>query len=155
MPFIISGLKPYDFNALFEISDAELESRSMRRYTADADFGYPDRISLTDVAAGQDLILLNYEHQPAPTPYRASGPIFVARSKTETVRLAGQIPDSLRRRPISLRAYSQDGMMVSGQVLDGQDLEPQIEALFAAPDIAYLHAHYASRGCYAARIDRA
>jgi hypothetical protein len=30
-----------------------------------------------------------------------------------------------------------------------------IERLFANPEAAYIHAHYAKRGCYAARIDRA
>ena len=29
-----------------------------------------------------------------------------------------------------------------------------IAAMFETPEIAYLHAHYAKRGCFAARIDR-
>ena len=34
-------------------------------------------------------------------------------------------------------------------------IEDVIDRLFADPHVAYLHAHYAKRGCYAARIDRA
>lgn len=30
-----------------------------------------------------------------------------------------------------------------------------IARLFAVPEVTYLHAHYATRGCYAARIERA
>jgi hypothetical protein len=37
----------------------------------------------------------------------------------------------------------------------GDALEPVIERMFEAPEVAYIHAHNAGRGCYAARIDRA
>ena len=33
-------------------------------------------------------------------------------------------------------------------------MESVIERFFADPHIAYIQAHYAERGCYAARIDR-
>jgi hypothetical protein len=45
--------------------------------------------------------------------------------------------------------------MVDADLTGGGDLKPVIERLFANPDAAYIHAHYAKRGCYAARIDRA
>jgi hypothetical protein len=34
-------------------------------------------------------------------------------------------------------------------------LDGLIDRFFDNPNVAYLHAHYAKRGCYAARIDRA
>lgn len=34
-------------------------------------------------------------------------------------------------------------------------LKPLIFSFLAKPGVAYLHAHYAKRGCYAARIVRA
>ncbi|HEY5205724.1 MAG TPA: DUF1203 domain-containing protein, partial [Roseiarcus sp.] len=64
-----------------------------------------------------------------------------------------EIPDVLRIRPISLRAFDALGDMVDADLTEG-DLEPAIERLFANPEAAYIHAHYARRGCYAARIDR-
>jgi len=39
--------------------------------------------------------------------------------------------------------------------VDGTQVETLIERLFANPDAEYIQAHYAKRGCYAARIDRA
>jgi hypothetical protein len=30
-----------------------------------------------------------------------------------------------------------------------------VERFFANADVAYIHAHYAKRGCFAARFDRA
>jgi hypothetical protein len=37
----------------------------------------------------------------------------------------------------------------------GREVEPAIERLLENPAASYIHAHYAKRGCYAARIDRA
>jgi hypothetical protein len=45
--------------------------------------------------------------------------------------------------------------MIDPDLTGGGDLKPAIERLFANPAAAYIHAHYAKRGCYAARIDRA
>ena len=45
--------------------------------------------------------------------------------------------------------------MVDADLIDGRDLEAAIERLLADPAADYIYAHYAKRGCYAARIDRA
>lgn len=45
--------------------------------------------------------------------------------------------------------------MLDADVVEGTQIEPVIERLFANPDISYLHVHNAKRGCYAGRIDRA
>ena len=46
-------------------------------------------------------------------------------------------------------------MLVDADVAPGSALPPVIERLLQRTDVAYLHAHYAGMGCYAARIDRA
>ena len=53
-----------------------------------------------------------------------------------------------------VRAYDADGMMTAAEIAAGADLAPIIERMLAAPGAAYLHAHNAGRGCFAARIDR-
>ena len=65
------------------------------------------------------------------------------------------LPAPLNVRPMSLRALNEGGELVDADLADGRELEPLIARLFAKPDVAYLHAHYAKRGCYAARIGRA
>ena len=57
--------------------------------------------------------------------------------------------------PISPRAFDASGDMVDADLAAEGNLKPSIERLFADPEAAYIHAHYAKRGCYAARIDRA
>jgi hypothetical protein len=56
---------------------------------------------------------------------------------------------------MSLRAFDRDDLMVDADVVVGREIEGVIGRFFADPRVAYLHAHYAKRGCYAARIDRA
>jgi hypothetical protein len=45
--------------------------------------------------------------------------------------------------------------MVDADLVDGPALEPLIEQYLSNPKTTYLHAHFAKRGCYAARIERA
>lgn len=66
-----------------------------------------------------------------------------------------ELPEAIRSRVISLRAFSDSGEMLDADLADGLVLIPLIDRFFANPDVTYLHAHYARRGCYAARIVRA
>jgi hypothetical protein len=56
----------------------------------------------------------------------------------------------MRVRPLSLRGFDANGFMVAGDLVDGERAESLIEEFLARPDVAYIHAHYARRGCYAA-----
>jgi hypothetical protein len=155
MSYVVSGLPLERFAPLFGLSDAALAERGVLRREVDAPRGFPCRVTLEDAQPGQTVLLLNYEHQPAPTPFRASHAIFVSEQARETRRLEGALPGCLTSRPhISLRAFDAEGMMVDAEVSPGGDLEAAIARLFARPEAAYLHAHYAGMGCYAARIDR-
>jgi hypothetical protein len=105
---------------------------------------------------GEVSILLHWEHHAAPTsPYRASGPIFVRQGATETASFANHVPEQQRIRLLLVRAYDADGMMVDAEVAPGAELEALIARFLGRPEVAYLHAHNARRGCYSCRIDRA
>ena len=155
MSFRIRGLAPQAFQALFALDDAALAGRGIRRCIADVSPGYPDRIELRDAEPGESLLLLNYTHQPADTPYRASHAIFVLESATQAFDQEGEIPPALRRRLLSLRAFDAAHLLVDADVVHGREVEPVIERLLENPRVQYLQAHYAKPGCYAARIDRA
>ena len=148
----ITGLDPAEFAPLFALTDAELETREMRRVRASADTGFPDRVTLADVPAGTELILLTRQHLDLASPYRASGPIFV--SQGEQAVYESEVPDVLSRRVISLRAYDRDGMMSEGIVVEGAMLGEQIDRFLSDPETAFIDAHNAGRGCFAARIER-
>lgn len=155
MSFRITGLSPDQFRPLFGLSDEELASQGVKRYRTERVPGYPDRIELRDAGAGESVLLLNYVHQPAATPYRASHAIFVREGAEAPFDAVGEVPPSLRIRTLSLRGFSADHFLLDADLADGAALPQAIERFFANPEVAYLHAHYAKHGCYAARIERA
>ena len=152
MNFTVSGLSPEPFLPLYGLSDDELAARQARRVTVDGS-GFPERIEMRDAEPGETLLLVNYEHQPADTPYRSRHAVYVREGATETWR-GREIPEVLRKRLLSLRGFTAGGDIVEADVVDGRQAEQLIERIFANPKVAYIHAHYARPGCYAARIDR-
>jgi len=155
MSFRITGLPPEDFAPLFDLSDAELAARgAVRRIAEQRTPGAPCRISLTDAAAGEELLLVNYEHHPVDSPYRMRFAVFVRRGE-ERYDAVDQVPEQLRLRTLAVRSFDAAAMMVDRELVEGRDLEGAIARLFADPRAAYLHVHFAAPGCYAARVDRA
>jgi len=155
MTFQIRGLDTEPFAKLFRLDDAALDALGARRVIADAADMYPCRIALERVAEGEELLLLNHAHQTNPdSPYRSAGPIFVSRSaKTGSYR--GELPPMLRDRLLSLRAYDANAFIVDAEVGEGGEVVSLIERFFSNPQVAHVDAHFARRGCFAARIERA
>jgi hypothetical protein len=154
MGFRITGLPSAEFTDLFSLSDEALRARRAVRQIVDARLSFPCRVSLTDAEIGERVILVNYEHQSADTPYRASHAIYVREGEV-TYDAVDAVPDQLRHRMLSLRAFDEAGMIVGADLVDGRTLEDAIATLLADRRAAYLHAHFAKYGCYAARIERA
>jgi len=154
MSFGISGLSAAPFVSLYGRDDAELAALGVRPYVADARPGFPCRITLEDAAPGERVLLLNYLHQPADSPYRSAHAIFVREGATHSARFVDTVPPALRTRMLSVRAFDAAGMLTDADLVDGAQLETLIDRLFADDRAVHLHVHYAKRGCYAARIDR-
>ena len=154
MAFTISGLPINDFRPMFALDDETLALQGVRRVTATTKPGYPCRVSLHDAEPGDSVLLLNYEHQTADTPFRSSYAIYVNESAAASWQGEDAVPGSLRGRPISLRAFSAEGMLVGAEVTSGDTLEAAIARRFSDTGAAYLHAHNAAHGCFVARIDR-
>ena len=155
MTFRITGLPAANFAHLFALSDEELSARGAVRKIADGRIpGYPCRVSLTDSRAGDELLLVNYEHHRVDSPYRMRFAIYVRRGET-TYDAVDEVPEQLRRATLAVRAFDADAMMVGWEMVEGRALEDAIARLFADARAAYLHVHFAAPGCYAARVDRA
>ena len=155
MPFRIRALSAAPFAVLFGLPDDELRRRLAVRCVVDRSPGFPCRVSLCDAAVGETVLLVHYEHQAAPTPYRAGHAIYVREGAVEARPDVGEVPEVLARRLLSVRAFDAAGMMRDADVVDGRRLAPAIERLFADERVAYLHLHNAKPGCYAARVARA
>jgi hypothetical protein len=155
MDYRITGLAADTFRPLFGLPDDELARRGAKRVVANVKPGFPDRVELRDAEPGESLILVNHVHLDEETPYRASHAVFVLENAGERFDRVNALPQALRVRLLSLRAFDSDHMMVDADVVHGSEAEPVIERLLVNPRAAYLHAHYAKAGCYAARIERA
>lgn len=155
MNFQVVALPETEFQPLYGLSDDELARRGVITTTALSTPGYPCRVSLRDADAGARMFLLNYEHQPANSPYRSTHAIYVQDGALSADVEVNTVPDVLRTRLLSIRAFDQNGMIVEADVVQGTEAAFAFQRLFANENAAYLHVHNAKRGCYAARVNRA
>ena len=153
MSYTVSGISPDLFRPFFDLPDEALAAKGIHRYVAEDD-QYPCRVSLAHATIGEELLLLSYEHQAANSPYRAKGPIFVRKVANAAAQISNQLPQPFLMRLLSVRAYDKSDCIVEADVVDGKDAEALIIKMLAKQEVAYIHVHYARRGCFAGRIDR-
>ena len=155
MDFKIAGLPVAAFKSYFAMSDAELAKCAARRLIVDRRPGFPCRVSLRDADPGESVLLVNYEHLAVATPYQSRYAIFVRQNAEEAHLETNEIPEMLLARLLSVRAFSDDGMLLDADVIQGRELTPAIGRMLSRQQAAYLHLHNAKPGCFAARVDRA
>jgi len=153
--FRVVGLPSSLFRELYGLSDRELAERGIQVKIADHVPGFPCRVSLRDAPVGSRMLLLNFEHQPANTPYRSAHAIFVEDGAEQAHPGVNEVPEVLARRTLSVRAFDAAGDMLDGVVVNGREAAAVFDRLLSDPDAAYLQVHNAGRGCYAARVERA
>jgi hypothetical protein len=153
--FRISGLDPTPFRPFIGADTATLGAAGVHRRIANTKPGFPCRVTLEDAEPGDSLLLLHFESHAAPTPYRSAYAIFVNEKARAAARYENEIPPVMRARPIALRHFSADGMLLGASLALKGDAREQILAAFEDPWVAYLHAHNAAHGCFAAEVRRA
>ena len=122
---------------------------------ADGRPSFPCRIQLDDAKAGESLLLVNHMSHEGNNPYRASHAIFVSESASERAIYQDEIPPALARRVLSLRAFDASGMMTDAALAQPGEADAAIRQLLADEAVDHIDAHNATRGCFAARIERA
>lgn len=153
--FQLVGIDHSQFQALFDLSGEQLAQVGAKRCFAEESPGYPCRISLEDAQVGEELLLLPYLHQPASSPYHASGPIFVRRGVQQRTLPIGEVPRYITNRLMSVRAYDHAHMIVDATVCEGVGAASEIVQYFRRAEVAYIHLHNAKRGCFSCRAVRA
>ena len=155
MTYKISGLEPSQFRHLFGLGNEELAAHGAVRMIADSSPGFPCRITLDDAEAGEALLLVNHVSHDGNNPYRASHAIFVSENAGQAAVYQDEIPPALERRVLSLRAFDPDGMMVDAALAQPGEADEAVRRLLANEWVDHIDAHNATRGCFAARVDRA
>jgi hypothetical protein len=155
MSFQIHALPSAQFETLFALSGRELADARAISIVVDAKPGYPCRVSLADAEIGETVILVNFKHQAADSPYQSTHAIFVRENAERAFPEVGAVPEALESRLISIRAFDEKHYMIDADVVEGSRLRKSIPAMFKNPKVAYLHLHNAKPGCFAARVTRA
>jgi hypothetical protein len=153
--FQFVALRPEPFAPLFELSDPQLHEMGARRVVVDEKPGFPCRVSLADAEVGETVLLIPFAHHDVRSPYRASGPIYVRRGVKAAAPAVGEIPEMLRHRLLSVRAYDREAMLIGAEVVNGTELDATVRGLLADEAVRYLHVHNARPGCYNCRVVRA
>ena len=153
MSYVVRGIDPAPYKPLFGLSDDELASRGVVRMTVNSPT-FPCRASLTDREVGESVLLLNHVSHDVANPYRASHAIFVTEGAEEASEYVDEVPPVFRTRVLSLRGFDKDGMMAQAILTQPGEADAGIRKLFENPAIETIHAHNATRGCFAAKIER-
>jgi hypothetical protein len=154
MTYRIKGLPRSSFARFFDMDARELADSGAMRVIANADRGFPCRVSLEDARQGESLILLNYTSHDVANPYRTAYAIYVRECAGEPEPFVDTLPPVLKERPLSLRGFDREGLLTNALLTSPGQAEQGIAELFGDLDVAYIHAHNAAYGCFAARIDR-
>ena len=153
MTYVVRGLDPAPYRHLFGLPQEELAKQGVVRMRVD-DPTYPCRVSLTDRAVGESVLLLNHVSHDVANPYRAAHAIFVTEADEAPAEYVDRIPPVFESRVLSLRGFDKDGMMADAILTQPGEADAGIRRLFANPDIETVHAHNATRGCFSAKIER-
>ena len=155
MTYKITGLEPSQFAHLIGLGDEELAAHGAVRMIADTKPSFPCRITLDDAEVGEALLLVNHISHDGNNPYRASHAIFVSENAGQAAVYENEIPPALERRVLSLRAFDKAGMMTDAALVQPGEADATIRKLFASDAVDHIDAHNATRGCFAARVERA
>ncbi|SHG52808.1 DUF1203 domain-containing protein [Cognatishimia maritima] len=154
MDFRFKALPAKAFKHLFKLTDQELASQNAKRLTVTACPGVPCRVSMKDAEVGETVILMNYVHLNASSPFDASHAIYVRELAEDSEFGINEVPELLATRMISLRFFNRENMMIAADLVSGERLSIPLSEAFENPEIAYAHVHYAKPGCFAASVHR-
>ncbi|WDE14004.1 DUF1203 domain-containing protein [Thalassomonas haliotis] len=152
--FQITPLDIHVFQSLLTLEPEVLASAHAIVLDVDEYPGYPCRVSLIDARVGEQVLALPYSHHDVDSPYRASGPVFVRLNAQSHLPAINEIPEVVKFRLLSLRAYNHEHMMIYALVTPGGELKAAIETMFAREQVAYLHIHNANPGCFSCAVHR-
>jgi len=153
MTYRIAGLDPAQFAPLWAMEPDALAAHGARRVSVDADRGFPCRVSLDDARAGESLMLVHHVHHDVAGPYRSAFAIFVREDAVQAT-YEDCCPPCFAGRTLSLRGFDREGALAAARLATPGEADATIRDLLSDPAIAYINAHNAAHGCFAARIER-
>jgi hypothetical protein len=121
-----------------------------------ADGPSPCRHCLRDASNGEDLLLLSW-HLPRPRGiYWTPSPIFLHARDCPRFDAPNVIPDIVRSRLVSVRAYDADGMCLYdlGHTGDGAEIDAPLAHAIGDGRTVFVNIHTAKPGCLLCQVER-
>jgi len=153
--FKIKAIDKHNFSELLNLNGQELEKYKAKWITADKNPGYPCRVSLLEAKVNERVLAVPFIHHDVDSPYHASGPIFIRKNAEMAELEVNEIPEILRQRLLSVRAYNNQKIMIHAEILQGKELETGIRRQLLNNEVEYLHIHNANPGCFNCSVHRA
>jgi hypothetical protein len=123
----------------------------------DLDRTYPCRHCLREASGKPGMLLLSYQTPEPKSVYGHPTAIFMCASDCDRFNQPDMIPDIVRNRLVSFRAFRSDRMMIydASEIAEGNGHDAAVRRIFARDDVAYINAHTARPGCLLCHIERA
>jgi len=159
----VTAIEPDALCQLRQRDDAGHQPRVMTD-----DGGSPLRCCLRPTRPGERVALVSYaplrrwaRQDPGadPGPYDEVGPVFIHPEPCGGPEQAG-FPASLARTHRVLRAYSADGRILGGELMEPDPADPVtsaeavLTALFSQPEVAFVHVRAVEYGCFLFEVRR-
>ncbi len=148
-PFEVRALPPQELTHIRQ-SGVDDFSHPIRLSVNDSQNGTPLRCCLREARIGESVALISWRPlQEAPTSvYAEVGPVFIHADDCSGYQDHHSYPQGFRHRRQVLRSYSVAGDMLDTKLIEGEQAEAGIAALFEAPEAVVLHSRNVEAGCY-------
>ncbi len=154
MTYIVRGLDPAPYRALFEAPPEVLAENLAEWREIEAFGGHPCRVTLEEAQIGERVLLINFVSLDKPTPFRASHAIYVRENAQIAAVYEDCLPDMLVNRTLGLRGFTEDGYLHHGALAAAGEAHISIGELLRQSEVAYVDIHAAGYGCFIARAER-
>ena len=132
----MTGLLRQDFAYPSGLSDKVLCLQNIMRKTVDAKPGSPCRITLQDAEPGETVLPLSYQSHDVPAPCALRSAVYVREAAAQAAAYRDELPPVFADRPVALRLFNQDAMLVGADMSFNPGVKGKIEAAFARLEIA-------------------
>lgn len=116
----------------------------------------PCRHCLRTFAVGEERrLLFTYDPFRGTESLPLPGPVFIHEAPCRRYDEESGFPATLRAHPLTLNAYGRGRRLRSQAYIVDGGVDGAIEALFARPDVDYIHVRDTRAGCFDFSIERA
>lgn len=142
-----------DIAERFRATGIDDRGNRLRRMTAD--HASPCRVCLRDAAEGEAVLLGSYDLPRPRGVYWTPSPIFVHAAPCTAFDAPDTIPEIVRSRLVSVRAYDAEDLCLYdlGHAGDGDDIDAPLMRALADPRTAFVNIHTAKPGCLLCRVE--